>query len=452
MSSTTHHSLGNQLKRDKSIVVEAFKRFSSDKCTTLAASIAFYSAFSLAPTLLVVLAIVGWVYGAEAARGQLFAQINGFVGNDAAAAIQTIVENAHKDNGGGIAAITSIVLLIVGASATFSSLNTALDVVFPGGAAVRERSSVALMVRMRLVSFSLVLGIAFLLIVSLVLDAAVTFASKMIWGDSPLAIVTNLVQALLALVVLACAFTALLKWLPDTPVHWKDAGAGGLTSAILFTVGKKLFALYLAHAGTASAFGAAGSLAVLMMWLFFSSAVLLVGAEIAAARGGYNALKDVAPVPPGEPAKDTETPSASAQNPASLREAGVARNASPASSTVARRPVPVRHIRPAYHAADKKLKKVPGGPKAVVQDTLERQTDRVATAMMIARTAARVLSAVREDSKARAKKTAQKRHRVAAKHSLGGRLKRSMYTAVIATAAGAAAAAFAGKRRRLPWR
>jgi membrane protein len=139
-------------------------------------------------------------------------------------------------------------------------------------------------VRVRLISFGLVLGVAFLLIVSLVLDTAIQALGTWLWGDSPFVIIGDVVQLAIGLVILSVAFGALLKFLPDARVHWRDALVGGLVAAILFSVGKKLFALYLAHAGTANSFGAAGSLAVLLMWLYFSAAVLLLGAEFSAAR------------------------------------------------------------------------------------------------------------------------------------------------------------------------
>src|ERR1700710_2222834 len=128
--------------------VRAFKRFRADRCAPMAASIAFYSAFSLAPTLVMVIAVAGWVFGAEAARGQLFHQVNGMLGDQAAASVQSIVENAHRSGGTGIAAIISFVLLAVGASATFSSLNTALNLIWP--ATGKPKSSVVTMVRVRL--------------------------------------------------------------------------------------------------------------------------------------------------------------------------------------------------------------------------------------------------------------------------------------------------------------
>ncbi|PCE33676.1 YihY/virulence factor BrkB family protein [Burkholderia ubonensis] len=286
-------------RRQANWALAAFRRFSSDRCTTMAASIAFYSAFSLAPMLVMVIAVAGWFYGDDAARGQVFEQAHQLIGDDAAASVQTIVQNAHRSGErGGLATLISFGALALGASATFSSLSAALSVIWP--ATESRWSSVLGLVRVRLISFGLVLGVAFLLIVSLVLDTAITFVGTWLWGDSPYIAITNLLQFFVGIGVLAGAFAALMKFLPDARVAWRDAVIGGTVSAILFSGGKKLFALYLAHAGTASAFGAAGSFAVLLMWLYFSAAVLLLGAEFAAARGAVrerlaNAWAEAAP-------------------------------------------------------------------------------------------------------------------------------------------------------------
>ncbi|MGU7781172.1 YihY/virulence factor BrkB family protein [Burkholderia sp. PU8-34] len=280
-------------KKQANWALTAFRRFSSDRCSAMAASIAFFSAFSLAPMLVMVIAVAGWFYGDDAARGQVYEQAHQLIGNDAATSVQTIVQNAHRSGGrGGVAALISFAALAIGASATFASLNTALSVIWP--TTENRWSSVLGLVRVRLVSFGLVLGVAFLLIVSLVLDTAITFVGTWLWGDSPYIAITNVLQFVVGIAVLAGAFAALMKFLPDARVAWRDAAIGGSVSAILFSGGKKLFALYLAHAGTASAFGAAGSFAVLLMWLYFSAAVLLLGAEFAAARGAAHARTDAA--------------------------------------------------------------------------------------------------------------------------------------------------------------
>lgn len=280
--------------------LNAFKRFSSDRCSAMAASIAFFSAFSLAPTLVMVIAVAGWFFGDDAARGQVFEQAHQLIGDDAAASIQTIVQNAHRaGSSGGIATLISFAALAIGASATFASLNTALSVIWPS--TENRWSSMLGLVRVRLVSFGLVLGVAFLLIVSLVLDTAITFVGTWLLGDSPYVFITNVLQFFVGIAVLAGAFAALMKFLPDARVAWRDAMVGGVVSAILFSGGKKLFALYLARAGTASAFGAAGSFAVLLMWLYFSAAVLLLGAEFAAARGAAHRRGDPLPAASAQP-------------------------------------------------------------------------------------------------------------------------------------------------------
>ncbi|PQV54368.1 YihY/virulence factor BrkB family protein [Paraburkholderia sp. BL21I4N1] len=277
-------NLQHVARKQANWAIGAFKQFSDDRCAAMAASIAFYAAFSLAPTLVMVIAVAGWFFGAEAARGELFNHIHGLLGDQAAAGVQTIVENAHHSgSAGGIAAIISFTMLAIGASATFSSLNSALNIVWPYSGP--RSSSVIAMVRVRLISFGLVLGVAFLLIVSLVLDTVITFIGKWLWGNSPYVVIGNLMQLAVGLLVLAFAFAGLLKFLPDDKVRWRDALVGGIVAAVLFSAGKKLFALYIAHAGMASSFGAAGSLAVLLMWLYFSAAVLLLGAEFSAARG-----------------------------------------------------------------------------------------------------------------------------------------------------------------------
>ncbi|CAN7625995.1 YihY/virulence factor BrkB family protein [Trinickia sp. LjRoot230] len=272
------------VRRECACLFDAVTHFSEHRCTTMAAGIAFYSAFSLAPLLVMVIAVAGWFFGADAIRGEIFDDVHQLIGDDAAAAVQMIVANARTHSGtGGFAAFVSFAALALGASATFAALNSALSMVWPSGAASRLSSVVAL-VKVRLISFGLVLGVAFLAIVSLVLDTVISFVGEWLWGGTSYAAIGDVLQLTFGLAVLALSFAALLKFLPDAHVQWRDALTGGTMAALLFTGGKKLFALYLAHAGMANAFGAAGSLAALLMWLYFSAAVLLLGAEFGAAR------------------------------------------------------------------------------------------------------------------------------------------------------------------------
>lgn len=280
-------NLWGAIRREARCTIDALTRFAQHRCSTMAAGIAFYSAFSLAPMLVMVIAVAGRLFGTDAIRGQIFEDAHLLIGNEAAAAVQMIVANARTHSGtGGFAALVSFVALGLGASATFASLNAALSVIWPENTG-RHLSSVVALVKVRLISFGLVLGVAFLAIVSLVLDTLITFVGDLLLAGTQYIAVGNILQLLFGLLVLALSFAALLKFLPDTRVAWRDAIVGGGFAALLFTAGKKLFALYLAHAGMANAFGAAGSLAILLMWLYFSAAVLLLGAEFAAARGRW---------------------------------------------------------------------------------------------------------------------------------------------------------------------
>ena len=253
-----------------------------DRCPTMAASVAFYTAFSLAPTLIIVIAVAGAFFGEEAVRGQLFAQIKGIVGPEGAAAIQAMVANAWSARGTALIPIVSVAVTAIGATATFAELNSALNTIWryqgPPDQPVWRG-----LVRVRLISFALVVGVAFLLIVLLVVDAALAFVGEYLFTDgSVTAVLLDWARRLVSLALLGSAFAILLKVLPSARVKWRDIALGAITASILFAGGKRLFGLYLSTAGTANTFGAAGALAVVLMWLFYSAAVFLFGAELTA--------------------------------------------------------------------------------------------------------------------------------------------------------------------------
>lgn len=276
-------------------LAEFFQRWSNHQCSLQAAAIAFYSAFSLAPTLVIIVAVASFFYGAEAAQGQLINQARDIVGTEAAISLQAMIANAWRAKMGAGATLMSILGIAIGASATFASLNTALNRIWPTEAG-NAWSSLAALVRVRLMSFGLVIGSGFLIVVLLVLDAAMTIVSQWLLKDASVLFIGLIVQRILSLFILAAAFTALLKLLPDAPLSWSSACYGGMVAAILFSLGKHLFALYLSQAGTANAFGAAGSLAAILMWLYFSATIFLVGAEIAAMIEKSRIVKYSAPV------------------------------------------------------------------------------------------------------------------------------------------------------------
>lgn len=255
------------------------RRWSDDRCSSMSAALAFYAAFSLAPMLVVMIAVASLFFGVEAVQGRLYGNIAALVGSQGAEVVQAMVASATKSGHSGVSGLLSLFATAVGASATFAELNGALDRIWrvqPSSAAM------AALIRVRLTSFGLVLGVGFLIVVLLIADAAITFATDVVFGGGVLDPLIGRIQQGLSFGFLWGAFTLLLKVLPDIAVRWREAAAGALTAGLLFTTGKHFFALYLAHAGTANAFGAASALAVLMMWLYFSAAVFLLGAELAA--------------------------------------------------------------------------------------------------------------------------------------------------------------------------
>jgi membrane protein len=259
--------------------------WSNDRCATMSAALAFYAAFSLAPMLVIVIAIAGFFFGADAVQGRLFAEIQYLVGSDGASVIQTTVSNAWKARsaGGNWAAPLSVVAIVMGASATFAELNASLNRIWDVRGPAKQVSWLALL-RIRMVSFALVVGLGFLLLVLLIADAALAFAASYLWRLSSASLLLGQVfQSIFSILFLATAFGVLMKILPDRPIRWPDAALGGTAAALLFVGGKGLFAFYLSRAGTANTFGAAGALAVILMWLFYSAAVFLFGAELSAA-------------------------------------------------------------------------------------------------------------------------------------------------------------------------
>lgn len=275
-----HHGLKvPALVLDRTLKV--LRAWSDDHCVSESAAVGFFAAFSMAPMLVVVIAVVGYFFGDEAVQGRLFAEIESLMGKDGAAAVQAMVASAWKTGEPGWVGTISLVGVMIGASATFSELTSALNRIWRAPA---KQGAVATLIKVRLMSFGLVLGTGFLLIVLLIMDAMLAFAgSTLLAGRENLAEpVMVAAQHAIAFIVLFSAFSVMLKILPDTHVRWTDAMLGAFVATILFSIGKHFLALYLAHAGTASASGAAGSLAVVLMWLFFSAAVFLLGAEVAA--------------------------------------------------------------------------------------------------------------------------------------------------------------------------
>jgi membrane protein len=271
-----------RLKSFWSWIQDPIVQWSQDHCVMFSAAIAFFAAFSLAPTLVIIIAVASIFFGADAVQGRLFGEIADVVGADAAHGLEAIVANAWHADIATRTAIVSGVGVLVGASATFSSLHTALNVIWPAPVA-GTRENILAILRVRAISFAFVLGAAMLIVALLVLDALVVIVGQWVLGTNGTSfLIAALAQRAISLLMMVLAFAVLLKFLPSTRMQWRDAALGALTAALLFEGGKRLFAFYLQHAGMTNTFGAAGSLAVILMWLYYSAAVFLLGAEVSA--------------------------------------------------------------------------------------------------------------------------------------------------------------------------
>lgn len=266
------------------VVWEACQGWANDRCGSMAAALAFYAAFSIAPMLIIVIAVAGALFGVDTVSGRLFAQIGAVVGADGAKAIQTLVTHVWHGHANRWAPWISGMAIVIGASATFSELDSALNVIWHSGARAHVQSAWVTIVRVRLISFALVIGVGFLMTVLLVVDSGLSLILSYVWTtDATSQALAKVAEQGISLLFLSLAFAVLLKVLPTPRVRWADVAIGACTAAVLFGFGKGAFSFYLSHAGAANLFSAAGALAIILMWLFYSATVFLFGAELAAA-------------------------------------------------------------------------------------------------------------------------------------------------------------------------
>lgn len=266
------------LKAVWGLLKETVKEWQEDKVPLLAAALAYYTIFSLAPLLIIVIAIAGLAFGEEAARGTLDNQIAGLVGTDGAKTIQTMIQSAYQPSSGIVASVISIVTLLLGASGVFAQLQEALNTIWE--APPKKGDGIGSMVKSRTLSFAMVLVIGFLLLVSLVISAALatvnSFFSSLLPGFDFL---WQLVNFAISFAVITVLFGLIYRVLPDVKVPWSDVWHGAVVTSLLFTVGKWLIGLYLGHSSVSSAYGAAGSFVVVLIWVYYSAQILLFGAE-----------------------------------------------------------------------------------------------------------------------------------------------------------------------------
>lgn len=267
----------------KEIVAETVSCWNEINAPRLGAALAFYTTLSIAPLLVVCVGIAGIVFGREAAQAQIIYQIQNLVGPEGGAAIQSLLLQSHKTPGssGIIAAAVGVFMLLLGASAVFGELRDSLNLVW-GVKSNTNGGGLLRMLRYRSTSFAMVLGIGFLLMVSLLLSAAIAAAGKFFQRFLPAPeAMLHLGSTVLSFLALTVLFALLYKVVPDVRIEWQDVWIGAGVTSLLFSVGKFLIGLYLGKASVGSAYGAAGSLVVFLVWVYYSAQIFFLGAQFA---------------------------------------------------------------------------------------------------------------------------------------------------------------------------
>jgi membrane protein len=293
------------VKATLTLLKDTAAAWSNDYAPSMGAALSYYTLFSIAPLLLIIIAIAGFVFGAEAARGEIFGQLAGLIGPEGAKGVEGLLQAADHPRQGIIATIVGIATLLLGATTVFGELQNALDRIWRAPARKKAAGWWTLL-RTRLLSFGMILGVGFLLTVSLVLSAAIAAFGKW-WGAAEA--VAHILEVALSFGLSTVLFALIYKFIPRAHVAWHDVWIGAAVTAILFAVGKLLIGLYLGKSSVASSFGAAGSLVVLMVWVYYSAQIFLFGAEFTWVYAHEYGSRRGQPRPgAGDPAPATERP------------------------------------------------------------------------------------------------------------------------------------------------
>lgn len=267
-------------RRALSIAKQTLNEFLGHQPFQMAAALSYYMLLSLAPMLLVVVGIAGLVFGHEASSGQLVHKLQTVVGRQSAAAIQSILAHASKPGSGIVSTAVGVVMLLIGASSVFVQLQTDLNRIW-NVTPSSSRGMIGAFLRGRLLSLAMVLSLGFLLLVSLLVSAVISGLHNYLAHLFPGAVLMlSLVNEGVSLGLITAIIAMIFYFLPDAAVAWRDVWAGAFITSLLFTVGKYLIGLYLGNAGISSVYGAAGSLVVLMIWVYYASLIFFLGAEI----------------------------------------------------------------------------------------------------------------------------------------------------------------------------
>jgi membrane protein len=278
-SSTSRTPRTSKLAQLYTLCKDAVMAWIDDFAPSMGAAISYYTMFSLAPLLVIVIAIAGSLFGAEAVQGQIAAQLSGLIGREGALAVQGLVASASEPSRGLIAGSVSIAVLVVGATTVFAELQSALDRIWHVPERVKP-TGVWGVLRARILSFGLIMALAFLLMVSLVLSAGLAAFGSWSTGLFPgWEVLLQGLNVLVSLGILTLLFAMIFKFMPTVPIRWHDVWIGAVVTAVLFEIGKVLIGLYLGKSGVNESFAAAGSLVVLLAWVYYAAQIFLLGAE-----------------------------------------------------------------------------------------------------------------------------------------------------------------------------
>lgn len=272
-----------KLKEVGKVIIQSFKGFAEDKIPKYSASLAYTTVFSFGPLLIVIIFLCSIFFGQEATQGKIYTQMQQFVGQDAALQLQTIIKNASLEGKGTVAAVIGIITLLFGATAVFAEIQDSINTIW--GFKAKPKKGLWKIVRNRFLSFSVVVSLGFLLLVSLAISTIIEGLSERLKASFPdvTVVIFYIVDLLISFVVITALFAVIFKVLPDARTKWKDILPGALTSGILFMIGKFVISFYIGKSNVGSTYGAAGSLVVLLLWVYYSAMILYLGAEFAKA-------------------------------------------------------------------------------------------------------------------------------------------------------------------------
>lgn len=262
----------------RDLVLQSFQSWSEDRAPSMGAAIAYYTMFSMAPTLVLVIAIAGFVFGEQAAEGAIAAQLADLMGRPGAAAVQAMIASASAAGSGRLATVISLLLLALAATTVFAELQASLNIIWR--AAPSKRSAPVELVKTRLIGLSVIVAFGFLLLVSLIVSTALAaFADYLGRIFSQLDLIMRAVNFIISFGITTILFALVYKILPDTRIEWSDVWVASATAALLFGLGKFLISFYIGQSRIASTYGAASALVTILVWIYYSSQIVLFGAE-----------------------------------------------------------------------------------------------------------------------------------------------------------------------------